>query len=83
MPDAQRFRYPLTSRRIADSVYFWESAGMIQHSKHLTSLLFSAGLVVGLGGCSTLEKHLPGIGAVTSQTSVSAGCGRRLLRRLA
>lgn len=70
--DTQRLRYPLTSRRIADSVPFWESAGMIQHSKHLTSLLCSAGLVVGLGGCSTLEKHIPGVGAVTSETSGSA-----------
>lgn len=45
---------------------------MIEHSKHLTSLLFSAGLVAGLGGCSTLEKHVPGIGALTSGTSGSA-----------
>lgn len=45
---------------------------MTQHSKHLTSLLFSAGLVVGLGACSTLEKHLPAIGAATSETSGSA-----------
>lgn len=45
---------------------------MIEHSKHLTSLLFSAGLVAGLGGCSTLEKHIPGIGGATSETSGSA-----------
>ncbi len=45
---------------------------MVQRAKHLTSLLLSAGLVVGLGGCSTLEKHIPGIGAATSQTRGSA-----------
>ncbi|MCB1943313.1 MAG: hypothetical protein H6942_11505 [Candidatus Accumulibacter sp.] len=45
---------------------------MIQRSKHFISLLFSAGLVVALGGCSTLEKHIPAIGALTPETSGSA-----------
>lgn len=38
---------------------------MIDNSKHRISLLFSAVLVALLGGCSTLEKHLPGIGGGT------------------
>lgn len=45
---------------------------MIEHSKPRTSLLFAAALLAGLGGCSTLEKHLPGIGGSASATSGSA-----------
>ena len=45
---------------------------MFQNSRHLMPLMLSAGLVAGLGGCSTLEKHIPGMGAGTPATSGSA-----------
>ena len=44
---------------------------MIKNSKNTTFLLLCAGLAAGLGGCSTLEKHIPGIGSSATETSGS------------
>ena len=44
---------------------------MIKNSKCITSLLLSAGFTAALGGCSTLEKHIPGIGSSATETSGS------------
>lgn len=45
---------------------------MTENSKHRISLLLCAGLVAGLGGCSTLEKHVPGLAPTAPATSGSA-----------
>ena len=45
---------------------------MIKNSKNTTFLLLCAGLAAGLGGCSTLEKHIPGIGSSATETSGSS-----------
>lgn len=52
--------------------WFLGAARMIQIEKHVASLLFSAALVTVLGGCSTLEKHIPGMGAASPETRASA-----------
>ncbi len=51
---------------------FSGAARMIQIEKHVASLLFSAALVAALGGCSTLEKHIPGIGAASGSRESTA-----------
>lgn len=45
---------------------------MIEKSKNIIFALLCAGLAAGLGACSTLEKHIPGIGTLTSDSSGSA-----------
>lgn len=44
---------------------------MIKNSKHSTLLVFSVGLVAALGGCSTLEKNIPGIGSIFTENKES------------
>lgn len=44
---------------------------MIKNSKHSALLLFSIGLAAIVGGCSTLDKTIPGIGSIFTETDES------------
>jgi hypothetical protein len=44
---------------------------MIKYSKHSAILLFSVVLAVALGGCSTVEKNVTGIGSIFKKTDES------------